>query len=199
MLQLLSATGLNTVCVILSVKTIDRTRRARRIMYVSNVVPTWNADCIGFQALGSGASLPMRQRPLHRPGVQQPWDRHSRPRRQDRGLQGRPGRSVSGHRSVGWRLVCVHVGTPARLGCRARQHDLIVLSISCRECRQQHYPCRDLPADNRGFDRELDRTAETVGLQTTERLAVPDFLFVRSLYFIWIMIFRILILMERKF
>lgn len=168
-------------------------------MPVSNIVPTRNADDIGFQALGSGASLPMRQRPLHRPGVQQPWDRHSRPGRQDRGLQGRPGRSVSGHRSVGRRLVCVHVGTLARPGCGAWQHDLIVLLISCRECRQQHYPCRDLPAHNRGFDRELDRTAEAVGLQTTERLAVPDFLFVRSPYFIWIMIFRILTLMERKF
>lgn len=72
MLQLLSAMGLNTVFVILSVKTIDRTCRARRIMHVSNIVPTRNADDIGFQALGSGASLPMRQRPLHRPGVQQP-------------------------------------------------------------------------------------------------------------------------------
>lgn len=122
------------LCGILSVKTIDRFCHGSHLMYVSNLVSTSTADNFGFPALGSSTSLPVRQRPMHWSGVQQPRDRHCRPRRQDCCLQSRPGRSVSGHRSVEWRLVCV--GTLVCPGCCAWQRDLIALLMSSRKCRQ---------------------------------------------------------------
>lgn len=118
------STTLLILCIVLSLKTIDRPCHARQLMYVSNIVCTPTTDDFGFPALGSSASLPVRQRPLHWSGVQQPRDRHSRPRRQDRRLQSRPGRSFSGDRLVEWRRVCITVGTLVRLGCCSWQRDL---------------------------------------------------------------------------
>lgn len=50
-----------------------------------------------------------------------------------------------------------------------------------RECRQQHNPCGDLSEDHRDFDGELNRSAQTVGLQTAKQLTITDSVLVRAL------------------
>ena len=51
---------------------------------------------------------------------------------------------------------------------------------TARECGQQHDPCCDLPEDIWDFDGELYRPTQAVWHQTTEQLAIPDSLSVRS-------------------
>lgn len=55
-----------------------------------------------------------------------------------------------------------------------------------RECRQQHYSCRDLPEDYRDFDCELYRPTQGVGFQATKQLTVPDSFSVRTPHFLFV-------------